>query len=131
MKKIILIAALLGGLFIAGCKKDTTYIIKPMPVVVTKLVSFSKDLVPLFTQNCAVAGCHGAGGKAPVLAADKAFNSLMANTDYINVKSPEDSELYLFLTGKKSPAMPMGKATNPSNINGLVLAWIKQGAKKN
>jgi len=27
--------------------------------------------------------------------------------------------------------MPLGAATNPSNINALMLAWIKQGAKNN
>lgn len=131
MKKSILAAAVLGMFFIAGCEKDITLIIKPIPVVVTSEVSFSKDLVPLFVANCAIAGCHGTGGKAPVLTADKAYNSLMANPDYILKDNPEESEVYLFLTGKKSPAMPLGKTTNPSNINGIFLAWIKQGAKKN
>jgi len=27
--------------------------------------------------------------------------------------------------------MPLGAANNPSNINNLMLAWIKQGAKNN
>src|ERR1035437_9323465 len=131
MKKIIITAAVLGGLFIAGCQKDTTLIIKPVPVVVTKVVSFSKDLVPLFTANCALSGCHATGGHVPNLMADKAYSSLMDDPDFVLVKDAENSTLYKRLTGKLSPAMPMGKTTNPGNINNLVLAWIKQGAKKN
>lgn len=131
MKKIIITAAALGGLFIAGCQKDTTLIIKPVPVVITKVVSFSKDLVPLFTANCALSGCHATGGHAPNLMADKAYSSLMDDPDFVLVKDAENSTLYKRLTGKLSPAMPMGKTTNPGNINNLVLAWIKQGAKKN
>ena len=132
MKKTIITAVALGGLFIASCQKDTTLIIKPPPAVeVTKPVSFSKDLVPLFTANCALSGCHGDGGHAPDLVASKAYTSLMNDPDFVLVKDPENSTIYLRLTGKLSPAMPMGKPTNPSNINGLVLAWIKQGAKKN
>ena len=130
MKKIIIATFSLGVLLIAGCRKDITFIMKPQSVAVTDTVSFSKDLVPLFTTNCALSGCHATGGHAPNLMADKAYNSLIAG-NYINVNDPESSILYERLTGKLSPAMPMGKDTNPSNINALVLAWIKQGAKKN
>lgn len=131
MKKKIIIAALLGGVFIAGCVKDTTLILKDVPVVITKVVSFSKDLVPLFTKNCALSGCHASGGHDPNLTADKAYNSLMDDPDFVLVANPENSTLYKRLIGKLSPQMPMGAAKNPGNINNLVLAWIKQGAKKN
>ena len=131
MKKIIITAAFLGGLLISGCEKDTTYTIKDVPVVVTKTVSFAKDLNPLFTANCALAGCHATGGHSPNLMADKSYLSLTTDAKYVNVKSPTSSILYERLTGVLSPAMPMGKTTNPSNINNLVLAWIKQGAKNN
>lgn len=131
MGKLIIIAAALGGMFIIGCKKDVTLIIKSQTDIITDTVSFSKTLAPIFTKNCALSGCHATGGHTPDLTADKAYNSLINDPDYINVKDPESSELYERLTGKLSPAMPMGKAGNPDNINALVLAWIKQGAKKN
>ena len=121
----------LAVLLIAGCTKDTTFIIKDKPVVVTATVSFSKDLIPLFSKNCALSGCHAAGGHVPNLMADKAYNSLMNDPDFINVKEPEKSQIYERLTGKLSPSMPMGRASSPSNINSFVLAWIKQGAKNN
>ncbi len=130
MKKTI-ITAVLSILFIYGCQKDVTLIIKPVSVVITKTVYFSKDLKPLFTKSCALGGCHATGGHTPNLMADKAYNSLINGPGLINIKNPESSILYKRLTGALSPAMPMGAASNPSNINGLVLAWIKQGAKNN
>ncbi len=128
--KIKIPVIILSVLFIAGCAKDSTLIVKLKDEVVTKTVYFNKDLVPLFTANCAVSGCHNAGGKAPDLTAAKAYTSLM-NGKYIDTSVPENSKLYKFLTGALSPAMPMGKPTNPGGLNALTLAWIKQGAKKN
>src|SRR5665647_990698 len=104
MKKIIIIATFsLGVLLIAGCRKDTTLIIKDEPVPVTKTVSFSKDLVPIFSKNCALSGCHATGGHVPNLMADKAYNSLMSK--YVDTKTPENSIVYERLIGKLSPSM--------------------------
>jgi len=49
----------------------------------------------------------------------------------VNMATPENSVVYLWLTGKEAISMPAGAANNPSNINALMLAWIKQGAKNN
>ena len=87
-------------------------------------------MIPIFAKNCAVSGCHNTGGLKPDLTADKAYNSLI-NGKYVDVGTPESSEIYLWLTGKRAATMPVGAANNPSNINALVLAWIKQGAKNN
>lgn len=133
MKKIIRTTLAIGVMtmvIITGCRKDTTVIIKPVPVEVTDTVSFTKDLVPLFTKNCALSGCHANGSKAPILSVDKAYNSLI-NGNYVDIDAPESSIIYKRLTGQLTPAMPMGASPNPSNINGLILAWIKQGANKN
>lgn len=128
MKKIIISTVVLGVLLISGCVKDATVTIVP---TVTKTVSFKKDLLPLFVKNCATGGCHSEGAKAPILTEKKAYESLKADPEFINLAKPEESEIYLFLTGKKSPAMPMGAASNPGNINAYFLAWVKQGAKNN
>jgi hypothetical protein len=115
---------------ISGCQKDTTVYIPLAPPAVTKSVSFSKDLVPIFTANCAKSGCHVAGGHVPDLTAANAYTSLISNS-LINKDAPTSSVIYERLTGKLSPSMPIGGAANPSNIEGLLLTWIKQGAKKN
>ena len=125
----IALAILFTSLFIiTGCEKDTTVVLNAESAV-TKTVIFSKDLVPLFSKNCGISGCHATGGHTPVLTPELAYNSLIGG-NFINKSTPASSILYKRLTGALTPAMPMGAASNPSNINALVLAWIKQGARK-
>ena len=112
-----------------GCAKDTT-VYPSNETEVTTTVSLSKDLQPIFTKSCALGGCHGTAGRAPILTEGSSYNSLI-NGNYVDVSKPESSVIYLWLTGVKTPAMPVGASNNPSNVNGLTLAWIKQGAKNN
>ncbi len=130
-KKIILRASAIAVLIIVlqSCYDATTVVIDNSPTV-TKTVSFANDIIPVLNKSCNVSGCHNAGGKKPDLSGDKAYASLTIG-NYLNLSSPNESDLYLYLTGKKAPQMPLGAAANPSNLNQLVLAWIKQGAKNN
>jgi hypothetical protein len=129
-KKILpLVAFITALLVLQSCYDAATVVIDNSPTI-TKTVSFQKDIIPIFNKNCSAAGCHNTGGKSPDLTADKAYSSLQIGK-YFDTKSPDQSVLYLYLTGKKSPQMPMGGPSNPSSINQLVLAWIKQGAKNN
>jgi hypothetical protein len=131
-KKIIAIALVLVTtcfVLITGCYKVTTLVVDNQ-VEVTRTVSLSTDIIPLFSANCTASGCHNTGGHVPDLTSGKAYTSLI-NGNYVNLGSPETSEVYLWLSGKRPVAMPVGASSNPSNINQLVLAWIKQGAKNN
>lgn len=133
MKKIIITTVVLGIIVMIGCEKDTTVIIpkNPEAVKITRTVSFSKDLVPIFKTSCALSGCHVAGGHAPDLDAEKAYSSLM-NGNYINKASGSSSVLFERLTGKISPGMPLSApGSDPGQIEELLLAWITQGAKNN
>ena len=111
-----------------SCSKITSVRVDSSPEV-TGIVSFSKDIQPILSKTCAIGGCHS-GTIAPNLSNATAYNTLK-NGNYINTGSAETSEVYLWLIGKRSMAMPSGAANNPSNINALTLAWIKQGAKNN
>ena len=115
-----------------SCQKDVTAVIEATgsTIPTDKAVSFAGDIVPIFSKSCSISGCHASGGKAPDLSDSKAFSSL-SNGGYINLATPKSSKLYLALTGKNGIAMPVGAASNPSNINNLVLAWIQQGGKNN
>ncbi len=129
-KKIITtIVGLLTLFLVQGCYKATTVKIDNTPAV-TKTISFSADLIPIFSKNCALSGCHGAGGQKPDLSPVNAYRSLVSG-NYANKSSPSNSVVYLWLTGKEAVSMPIGGNNNPSNINALVLAWITQGAKNN
>ncbi|MDQ2862860.1 MAG: hypothetical protein M3R50_04265 [Bacteroidota bacterium] len=124
----VLLLTVIVILTIGGCSKTTTVIIDNSPAI-TETVQFSKTIVPILIQSCAASSCHG-GSIAPNLTAANAYSSLSAGK-YLDVSDPANSEVYLWLTGKKSATMPLGATNNPSNINALILAWIKQGAKDN
>jgi len=130
-KRIILLASIFTVILIVfqGCYDATTLVIDNSPAV-TKTVSFKTDLIPIFDKSCNMAGCHNTGGKQPDLTTDKAYASLTIG-NYLNLASPDQSVVYLYLVGKKTPQMPLGAANNPSNLNNLMLAWIQQGAKNN
>lgn len=130
-KKIIVMGLFLIVSFILimiSCTKTTTVTLDNSPAITTT-VSFSKDIQPILTKSCAVSGCHS-GSVAPNLSAATAYNAL-ENGNFTNISTPANSLVYLWLTGKEAVAMPAGAANNPSNINALMLAWIKQGAKNN
>ena len=132
-KKIIAIALILVAtcmVFVTGCYKVTTLVIPNTGEEVTRTVSLANDLVPIFAKSCSISGCHSSGGIKPDLTADKVYNVLI-NGNYVDLAVAENSSLYLWLTGKRSTIMPVGAPNNPSNLNQLVLAWIKQGAKNN
>ena len=131
MKKIITttVIGVMALLVVSGCYKVATVTIDNSPAV-TKTVSLSKDILPVFSKNCALSGCHSSGSQKPDLSAANAYKALTAG-NYTDKLAPSKSSLYLWLTGKESISMPMGAANNPSNINALTLAWITQGAKNN
>jgi hypothetical protein len=127
--KIIVVASILFCISIflfTGCYKDKTVI--PSTEEITRTVSFSKDIIPIFDKSCNLSGCHSAGGQTPNLTAASAYSSLTTG-GYVNKDNPELSILYLKVSGKKGTPMP------PSGVNkdyeALILAWIKQGANNN
>jgi hypothetical protein len=122
-----LILLLMFGIMM-GCYKKTTLLVDDSPAI-TKTVSFSSDIVPLLTTNCAKSGCHN-GTISPDLSAANAFTSLV-DGNFVSTSTPSNSLVYLWLTGKEAATMPLGASNNPSNINGYILAWITQGAENN
>jgi hypothetical protein len=126
--KIISLFLLLLFAVTMGCYKKSTLLINDTPAI-TATVSFSSDIVPLLTANCALSGCHN-GTISPDLSSANAYNSLV-DGNFVSTSTPSNSLVYLWLTGKESATMPLGTSNNPSNINGYILAWITQGAEKN
>ena len=116
-------------LIMNSCTKTTTVVPVSNSPAITTPVSFSTDIQPILTKNCAISGCHS-GNIAPDLSAGSAYDAL-ANGNFVNTTTPSNSTVYLWLTGKEAIPMPDGAPNNPSNINALMLAWITQGALNN
>lgn len=132
LKKTILIttgAIIIMVFAISGCYKTTTLVLVPPVTQDTATISFSADIQPIFTASCALSGCHVTGAKVPNLITGIAYQALQ-DGGYIVPNDPENSQLMLWLTGKKSPGMPLGNSPN-QEINAKVYAWIFQGAKNN
>jgi hypothetical protein len=127
--KIIMGIISIGAVIIVltGCYRDKTVLFDTGNEV-TRTVTFANDLISIFNSSCNGSGCHSAGGKAPDLSAANAYNALMSG-NYINSADPENSQLYLWMTGKKGTPMPVSGVNK--EYNSLILAWIKQGAQNN
>ncbi|MBK9570576.1 MAG: hypothetical protein IPO53_12145 [Chitinophagaceae bacterium] len=95
---------------------------------ITRPVSFTSDIIPIFDKSCNISGCHAAGGIKPDLSATTAHASLTVG-NYFNTTTPESSTIYQWMTGKKGTPMPTTGVNK--DYNALVLAWIKQGAENN
>jgi len=124
-----LIVVVMLILIVASCTKTTTVVPVANTAVITTPVSFSTDIQPILTKNCAISGCHS-GNIAPDLSSANAYTALV-NGNFVNTATPSNSSVYLWLTGKEPITMPDGAPNNPSNINALMLAWITQGALNN
>jgi hypothetical protein len=126
-KVVLAIMACSAMLLATSCYKYA--VVKPdSGAEVTRVVSFSGDIIPIFNKSCNMSGCHKSGGKAPDLSSSKAYQALQGG-GYINISNPEASELYLWMTGKRGTPMPLSGPNK--DYNALVLAWIKQGALNN
>lgn len=126
-KKIIGFLAGLTMLVLIGCYKDKTVIFDTGEEI-TRPVGFAADILPIMNNSCNTSGCHNAGGISPNLSPANAYNSLAAG-NYFNTGDPVNSELYLWMTGKKGVPMPTSGVNK--DYNALILAWIKQGAQNN
>jgi len=118
LKEIIIITIFIGA--ISACTYDEV-----VPKVdVPDSVSFALDVLPIFENNCAKAGCHVSGGIPPNLSADQAFVSLTF-FGYVDTTTPENSKLYQKIT------FGTMKANATDQDRAIILKWIEQGALDN
>ena len=123
-KLVILFSLILMAL--SGCYKD---ILSPGqdPTAPPQDVSFSGDLLPIFTVSCSASGCHDAvPTHKPSLTADKAYTSILSG-GYVNTLVPVNSILYGEV---KSGNMPQNGSLKAAEIQ-KILDWIRNGAKNN
>ncbi len=107
---------------------------------------FSRDIQPLFDQNCAFVGCHAASDRFPpgeglVMAADTAWRALVGvassqvpTTPRVTPGSPDSSYLMQKISGSAGilgDRMPQGGPFLNGGDLALVRLWIDQGAMDN
>jgi hypothetical protein len=95
-------------------------------------VSFSKNIVPLFTTYCAIPTCHSGPKPAGSLALDAsvAYYQLGGpGGGYIDTLHPTYGVLYSSLVSSFNPMPPNGSLST-CNLQ-LIQKWMKQGGKNN
>ena len=120
-----IIATILFGIVVmVSCKQKGQ--------VTIAIVSFSKDIIPVFQVSCALnASCHlGANNANHKVNLDSslAYNTIL-NKHLVIVNKPTASLLYVQVVTGIMPKAPYGKLSDAQLI--LILNWISQGAKNN
>jgi hypothetical protein len=100
--------------------------------VIPDTVSFSKNVQPILTNNCAITNCHS--GPSPEgklnLEAANAYSQLMKKgSGYVDTINPQISVLQSYLQSKSNPMPPTGNLDECSIE--LISQWMKQKAKNN
>lgn len=106
--------------------------LNPVKKTLPDTVSFSRDIMPLFKNNCIESGCHTGTNPAGNLRLDEAFaysNLTRKGSGYIDTIHPDFSVLYASLISVNNPMPPTGKLSD-YEIE-LVHKWIVQKAKNN
>lgn len=99
------------------------------PKEILKDISFSTDIIPIFSSNCE--SCHTSGGGFPglVLSSDIAYAQLWTdgvNAPYVDTINPSSSKLYTKMNSNMPPSGLL-----PNEKISIVLKWIELGAKNN
>jgi hypothetical protein len=124
MKRLSIYACLLlvVSFGLNSCYKDVI-----LPKVSTtappQYVSFSNDLIPIFSTNCALSGCHVPGSQMPYLTPPLAYQQLLGG--FVNTIIPTQSIIYQEINGNMQVHIP--DATQRQKI----YDWIRNGAPNN
>jgi len=88
-------------------------------------VCFTSDILPIFTSNCAISGCHDGGGRESHFA----LNSYSDISRDIVPGNPNGSKIYQTIISKWGNMMPPSKPLTLENREKIRI-WIEQGAKE-
>jgi hypothetical protein len=110
-------------LLVISCEYEKQEPLKPLAKV-----SFSSDVVPIFSKSCSTTGCHSVGAITPDLTAANAYSSLVYG-GYVDTLAVENSQIYMRLIDKQKPMPPSGNLSQ-DQIN-VIYSWIKNGAPNN
>ncbi len=122
-KSPIFLVLILFALSLNSCKYD--FILPEIVPPITETVSFSTQIVPIFSAGNKCTACHN-GGQSPDLRAASAHAQIVPAL--INAATPESSIIYSF-PAPTTGTHPWKKYT--AGEAALILKWIKDGAKNN
>jgi hypothetical protein len=98
------------------------------PIDIPDVVSYSKDIQPLWDQDCV--SCHKTGTTPPDLSAANSYLALTKNNKYVVPGNAASSVLHKSLMWDGAVPMPLLVKWSESKIV-LVDKWINDGALNN
>ena len=108
--------------FLTACKHKTSF-------DSLNEVSYSRDISPLISSNCAFSGCHGTSGHRKFDLTT--YEGLLRGG--ITAGSPENSQVYTSLKSyseeNRMPLKPYDQLSEDQILR--IYVWIGQGAKNN
>jgi hypothetical protein len=127
MKNIIqYVIMIIVSLMATSCYYDE---MPPEPEIpIPDVVSYSKDIQPLWDQDCV--SCHNTGAAAPDLSATNSYLALTKNNKYVIPGNAASSVLHKSLIWDGAKPMPTMVKWSDSKI-ALVDKWINDGALNN
>jgi len=125
--------------FFSGCSRST----ESNPVAPPTEISFAQSIQPIFTQRCALSGCHA--GSSPAqgmsLEAGKAYGNIVnvpsrEKPELMRVKPDSSSVSYLVqkirgVSGIVGARMPFGASPLTDAQIQTIAEWVDQGARNN
>lgn len=102
-------------------------------VLVSTGGSFSRNILPIFTVNCAIAGCHNDNSAAASLRLNSYTNVLKGSKSgaVIYPYDASTSKVVKRIKGSESPRMPKDRASLSTSDQSLISNWINGGARNN
>lgn len=85
-------------------------------------VCFTGDILPIFSSNCAISGCHDGGGESHM-----ALNNYNDISNGVVAGNPGASRLYQSIIAKWGNRMPPAQPLSTENRTKIRI-WIEQGA---
>ena len=102
---------------ISGCAYDNAEELYGEKMCPPGGTSFSVEIQPIITLNCAVAGCHVSGQQRPSL---ETYSEIAANADKIKFRTSNGT----------MPPSTSGLSLNQSEIDAIA-CWVDDGAQDN
>ncbi|MBP7147483.1 MAG: hypothetical protein KBD01_08055 [Acidobacteria bacterium] len=135
----------------AGCENDDASLVEVFQPPAGRSVSLSRDVQPIFTANCALAGCHdplGAAGSAGLnLQAGAIYDPALGIVGVASAQAPgvlrvapgDADASYLVhklegtqgSVGGEGERMPSGAEPLPDAAIAVIREWIDDGAPNN
>lgn len=117
--KILRAFPLLFAVLSSGCYYDIEEELYPNSFCNTENVSWSADVQPLISGNCAISGCHVSGAQTPDL------------STYAGAKAAADAGAILARAINGDPSPMPGSGLLPNCDRQTLKAWLDAGAPNN